>query len=91
MTERPPLPVFYDRDCDLAELTRRRVAVVGYGSQGRTQALNLRDSGVTQIRIGLREGSPSGELARADGFEVVSVADAAAGRSEEHTSELQSH
>lgn len=78
MTERSPLPVFYDRDCDLSEIGRRRVAVVGYGSQGRTQALNLRDSGVGEMRIGLREGSPSAELARADGFQVVTVAEAAA-------------
>jgi ketol-acid reductoisomerase len=74
----PPLPVFHDRDCDLSQITRRRVAVVGYGSQGRTQALNLRDSGVAEIRIGLRDGSPSGEAARADGFTVVPVAEAAA-------------
>jgi ketol-acid reductoisomerase len=73
-----PLPVFYDRDCDLDLIRGKRLAIVGYGSQGRAQALNLRDSGVRQMRIGLRENSPSGEIARADGFTVVPVAEAAA-------------
>jgi ketol-acid reductoisomerase len=72
-----PLPAYHDRDCDLEVIRARKVAVVGYGSQGRTQALNLRDSGVRDIRIGVREGK-SADLARADGFEVVSVAEAAA-------------
>jgi ketol-acid reductoisomerase len=75
-----PLPVFYDRDrdCDLTLIQGRRVGIVGYGSQGRAQALNLRDSGVREMRIGLREGSPSAEAARADGFEVAPVAEVAA-------------
>ncbi|MBS0295757.1 MAG: ketol-acid reductoisomerase [Proteobacteria bacterium] len=73
-----PLPVYYDRDCDPDLIRSKRVAIVGYGSQGRAQALNLRDSGVRQMRIGLRDGSPSAEIARADGFEVVPVAEAAA-------------
>lgn len=72
------LPVFYDRDCDLQVICVRKVAVVGYGSQGRAQAMNLRDSGVHQIRIGLREGSPSARAAQDDGFEVVSIEAAAA-------------
>jgi hypothetical protein len=70
------LPTYYDRDCDLDLIRGRKVAVVGYGSQGRTQALNLRDSGVRDIRIGVREGK-SAEAARADGFQVVPVAEAA--------------
>lgn len=73
-----PLPVFYDRDIDLGLIKAKRVAVVGYGSQGRAQALNLRDSGVGDMRIGLREGSKSAIAARADGFTVVPVAEAAA-------------
>jgi ketol-acid reductoisomerase len=77
-TPQSPLPVYYDRDCDPELIKGRRVGVVGYGSQGRAQALNLRDSGVREMRIGLREGSPSAELARADGFEVRSVAEVAA-------------
>jgi ketol-acid reductoisomerase len=72
-----PLPVFYDRDADLGLIRARKVAVIGYGSQGRAQALNLKDSGVAELRIGLREGSKSAEAARADGFTVVTVAEAA--------------
>lgn len=72
------MPVFYDRDCDPDLIRDRRVAIVGYGSQGRAQALNLRDSGVREMRIGLRPGSPSEEAARADGFEVSPIAEAAA-------------
>ncbi len=72
-----PLPVFYDRDIDLGLIKGKRLAIVGYGSQGRAQALNLRDGGVAEMRIGLREGSPSAAAARADGFEVMTVAQAA--------------
>ena len=75
-----PLKAFYDADADLELIRGRRVAVIGYGSQGKTQALNLRDSGVSDIVIGLREG-PSVQAARDSGFEVVSVAEAA-GRAE---------
>lgn len=69
------LPVFYERDADLGLIRGRRVAVVGYGSQGRAQALNLRDSGV-EVRIGVRPGR-SREAARADGFDAAPVAEAA--------------
>jgi len=48
-----PLPAFHDRDCDLSIIRGKRVAVIGYGSQGRTHALNLRDSGVADIGVGL--------------------------------------
>jgi ketol-acid reductoisomerase len=74
-----PLPVFHDRDCDLSIIRGKRVAVIGYGSQGRTHALNLRDSGVTDIVIGLKPGSKTRAVAEADGFEVVTAADATAG------------
>ena len=50
------MDVFYERDADLALIRGRRVAVVGYGSQGRTHALNLRDSGVGEIRVALKPG-----------------------------------
>ena len=72
------MQVFYERDADLGLIRGRNVAVVGYGSQGRTHALNLRDSGVEQIRVALKPGSGSADRARADGFEVVRTADAAA-------------
>ena len=70
-----PLPVYHDRDCDLSVIRARKVLVIGYGSQGRTQALNARDSGVTRIRVALKPGSPTRARAGADGFEVVSVAE----------------
>jgi len=73
----PPLPVFHDRDCDPDLIRAKRVAVIGYGSQGRTHALNLRDSGVRDVVIGLKAGSATRDLARSDGFEVTTAAGAA--------------
>ncbi len=67
------LPVYYDRDCDLAVIRGKRLLVIGYGSQGRTQALNARDSGVSDIRVALKPGSATRDKAAADGFEVVTV------------------
>ena len=72
-----PLRAFYDADADIDLIKGKRVGVIGYGSQGKTQALNLRDSGVSDIFIGLREG-PSVQAAKDSGFEVVSVGEAAA-------------
>ncbi len=69
------LPVYHDRDCDLSIIGNKKVLVIGYGSQGRTQALNARDSGVTQIKVALKPGSATRARAEADGFEVVTVAD----------------
>lgn len=69
--------VYYDQDADLTLLEGKTIAVLGYGSQGHAQAQNLRDSGLKVI-IGLYEGSRSREKARADGFEVLSPAEAAA-------------
>ena len=73
-----PLPVFHDRDCDLSIIRGRRVAVIGYGSQGRTHALNLRDSGVTDIVVGLKAGSATRARALAAGFPVMTAGEAAA-------------
>src|SRR6476619_8427475 len=67
--------MFYDDDADLAVIQDRRVAVIGYGSQGHAHALNLRDSGV-DVRVGLAEGSKSKAKAEAEGLSVTSVADA---------------
>jgi len=74
-----PLPVFHDRDCDLSILRGRRVAMIGYGSQGRTHALNLRDSGVSDIVVGLKPESKTREQARADGCRVMTACEATAG------------
>lgn len=68
--------IFYDADADLALIQSKKVAIVGYGSQGHAHALNLRDSGV-EVAIALKEGSKSAAKAREDGFEVLSVDQAA--------------
>ncbi len=70
--------VYFDADCDPGLIRRRRVAVIGYGNQGRAQALNLRDSGV-EVAIGLPESSPSRARAAEDEFDVMTAAGAAAG------------
>ncbi len=67
--------LFYDDDADLSIIAGRKVAVIGYGSQGHAHALNLRDSGV-DVRVGLREGSPSREKAENEGLKVLTVAEA---------------
>ncbi len=69
--------VYYDRDADVNLIKNRRVAVIGYGSQGRAHALNLRDSGVSEVAVGLREGSGSRRKAEADGLKVMTPAEAA--------------
>jgi ketol-acid reductoisomerase len=68
--------VYRDEDADLSIVRGRRVAVLGYGNQGRAQALNLRDSGVAELVIGLREAAPSATRAMADGFRVMAPAEA---------------
>ncbi|RME61921.1 MAG: ketol-acid reductoisomerase, partial [Caldilineae bacterium] len=68
--------IYYENDADLANLQDKKVAVIGYGSQGHAHALNLKDSGV-DVRVGLHEGSKSRAKAEADGLRVLSVADAA--------------
>jgi ketol-acid reductoisomerase len=69
--------IFYDDDADLSIIQGRKVAVIGYGSQGHAHALSLRDSGV-DVRIGLREGSKSAAKAEEEGLRVLSNAEAAA-------------
>jgi ketol-acid reductoisomerase len=70
--------VYYDRDADLARLLDKKIAIVGYGSQGHAHALNLRDSGVKHVAVALRPGSASAKKAEAEGLAVKTVADAAA-------------
>ena len=69
--------VYYDRDADLNLIKSKKVAIVGYGSQGHAHAQNLRDSGAKDVVIALRPGSPSAVKAEKAGFKVMSVADAA--------------
>ncbi len=68
------MKVFYDQDADLQQIRGKKVAIVGYGSQGHAHALNLKDSGV-HVVIGLREGA-SWKKAEASGLKVMPVADA---------------
>ncbi len=70
------MQVYYDKDADLSIIQNKRVVVVGYGSQGHAHANNLRDSGVTNIIIGLRPGSGSAVKAENAGFNVQPVAEA---------------
>jgi ketol-acid reductoisomerase len=69
--------VYYDRDADVNLIKSRNVCIVGYGSQGRAHALNLKDSGVKNLVVALRPGSSSARKAETDGFRVTSVAEAA--------------
>src|SRR5215210_2678901 len=71
------MKVYYDRDANAGALRERRVAVVGYGSQGFAQANNLKDSGVN-VTVGLKADSPSGAKAESAGLKVLPVAQAAA-------------
>lgn len=68
------MKIYYDKDADLQQIRSKRVAVIGYGSQGHAHALNLKESGV-QVVVGLREGN-SWKKAEASGLKVMPVADA---------------
>ena len=70
--------VYYDRDADLARVLNKKIAIVGYGSQGHAHALNLRDSGVKEVAVALRADSGSIKKAEAEGLKVMTPAAAAA-------------
>jgi ketol-acid reductoisomerase len=67
--------MYYEKDCNVSNLSNKTVAIIGYGSQGHAHAQNLRDSGIKVI-VGLYEGSKSAEKAKADGFDVKTAAEA---------------
>jgi ketol-acid reductoisomerase len=67
--------IYYQQDCDIQKLDGKKVAIIGYGSQGHAHALNLKDSGVDVV-VGLYEGSKSAAKAKAQGLDVYSVAEA---------------
>ncbi len=69
--------VYYDSDADINLIKAKKVAIVGYGSQGRAHALNLKDSGAKDVAIALKPGSATAKKVEADGLPVMSVADAA--------------
>ncbi|MCP4395132.1 MAG: ketol-acid reductoisomerase [Alphaproteobacteria bacterium] len=70
--------VYYDRDADTDIIKNKKVAIVGYGSQGHAHALNLRDSGAENVVVALREGSSSRKKAEAEDLRVMTVEEAAA-------------
>ncbi|MBP3224813.1 MAG: ketol-acid reductoisomerase [Campylobacter sp.] len=69
------ITVYYDKDCDLNLIRSKKVAMIGFGSQGHAHAENLRDSGV-EVVVGLRKGGSSWKKAEDKGFKVLNVADA---------------
>ena len=70
--------VYYESDADVNLIKDKKVAIVGFGSQGHAHAMNLHDSGVKKVAVALRPGSPSAKKANAAGLKVMSVPDAAA-------------
>ena len=69
--------VYYDHDADVNLVKGKKIAIIGYGSQGHAHAANLKDSGVAEVVVGLRPGSSTVNKAEAAGFKVASAADAA--------------
>ena len=69
--------VYYDRDADLNLIKGKKVAIIGYGSQGHAHALNLKESGVADVAVGLRPGSKSAAKAEGSGLKVMDVPAAA--------------
>lgn len=71
------MKVYYDRDADVNLIKSKKVAVIGYGSQGHAHAMNLKDSGVKEVKIALRQGSATTKKAESAGFSVVTPSEAA--------------
>ncbi|MDE2458097.1 MAG: ketol-acid reductoisomerase, partial [Rhodospirillales bacterium] len=69
--------VYYDRDADVNLIKSKKVAIIGYGSQGHAHALNLKDSGVKELAVGLRPGSAAAAKAEGAGLKVMTPAEAA--------------
>ena len=68
--------MYYEKDCELSYLNGKKIAIIGYGSQGHAHALNLKDSGC-DVCVGLRAGSKSWAVAEKDGLKVMTVPEAA--------------
>jgi ketol-acid reductoisomerase len=71
------MKVYYDKDADLSVIKGKKIAIIGYGSQGHAHANNLKDSGLSVV-VGLREGSSSRSKAEASGLQVANISDAVA-------------
>ena len=72
------MKTYYDKDTNKDLIKNKKVAIFGYGSQGHAHALNLKDSGVEEVVVALREGSSSIKKAESAGLKVMSLSDAAA-------------
>ena len=72
------MKMFYEKDADVNLIKNKKIAIFGYGSQGHAHALNLRDSGVKEVVVALREGSSSIKKAESKGLKIMSLSDAAA-------------
>ena len=72
------MKVYYDTDADLGLIKSKKVGIIGFGSQGHAHALNLKDSGIKNIAIGLRDGSSSAKKAKDSGLKVMSVSELSA-------------
>ena len=71
------MKVYYDSDADLSLIKNKKVAIIGYGSQGHAHALNLKNSGVNDVVVGLRKGSSSKKKAESENLQVLTVSEAA--------------
>ena len=71
------MKMFYEKDTDVNLIKDKKIAIFGYGSQGHAHALNLRDSGVKEVVVALREGSSSIAKAESKGLKVMNLSDAA--------------
>jgi ketol-acid reductoisomerase len=71
------MKIFYEKDANQDLIKDKKVAIFGFGSQGHAHALNLKDSGVKELVVALREDSPSRKKAEASGLKVMSLSDAA--------------
>src|SRR5690606_10621742 len=72
------MKVFYDKDCDIKLIKGKKVAIIGYGSQGHAHALNLKDSGGNVV-VGVRKGGPSWDKVTKAGLEAAEIRDAVKG------------
>ena len=71
------MKMFYEKDADVNLIKEKKVAIFGYGSQGHAHALNLKDSGVKEVVVALRDGSASKVKAESKGLKVMNLSDAA--------------
>ena len=71
------MKIFYEKDTDVNLIKSKKVAIFGFGSQGHAHALNLKDSGVKEVVVALRDGSPSKKKAESQGLRVMNLSDAA--------------